>query len=186
MTQLATVLIVPGIDDSGPGHWQTAWQARLPRAARVSQRDWARPRLSDWVKGLDLALSSLPAPVVLSAHSLGCLTVAAWAAGHLRGPVAAALLVAPPDPASSPFPPRAQGFSPVPAAALPFPSLVVASENDPFASTAYSLACAQAWGSVFHQAGRLGHINAASQLGAWEQGLVLFKTFAQEQGLRVD
>jgi len=186
MTPLATVLIVPGIDDSGPSHWQTAWQGRLPRTARVAQRDWAQPLLGDWVEGLDLALRPLAAPVVLAAHSLGCLTVAAWSAAHPQGPVAAAFLVAPPDPACAPFPPHARGFSPIPRAPLPFPSMVVASEDDPFASPTYSLACARAWGSAFHQAGRLGHINAASNLGAWEQGLGLFLAFCHAQGLQTN
>jgi hypothetical protein len=185
MPQLATVLIVPGIDDSGPSHWQTAWQGRLPRTARVVQSDWARPQLADWVKGLERALDPLPGPVALAAHSLGCLTVAAWAAARPQGPVAAALLVAPPDPGAAAFPARAQGFSPLPRARLPFPALLVASQDDPFASLAFSQGTALAWGAGFHSAGSLGHINAASNIGAWEQGLELFKRFCEGQGLQV-
>jgi len=186
MPHLATVLIVPGIDDSGPSHWQTAWQARLPRAARVTQADWAHPHLINWVHGLEAALKPLQGPVVLAAHSLGCLTVAAWAAGHAQGPVAAAFLVAPPDPAGPQFPPLARGFGEPSGPALPFPSLVVASQDDPFASPAFSQRAARAWGASFHLAGSLGHINAASGIGAWEQGLEIFRAFCQEQGLRVD
>jgi predicted alpha/beta hydrolase family esterase len=185
MPHLATVLIVPGIDDSGPSHWQTAWQARLPRAARVTQADWAHPHLINWVHGLEAALKPLQGPVVLAAHSLGCLTVAAWAAGHAQGPVAAAFLVAPPDPGAAAFPARAQGFSPLPRAGLPFPSLLVASQDDPFASLAFSQHAALAWGAGFHSAGSLGHINAASNIGAWEQGLGLFLSFCEGQGLWV-
>jgi predicted alpha/beta hydrolase family esterase len=186
MAQPATVLIVPGIDDSGPSHWQSAWQARLPRAARVAQEDWAHPHLADWVLGLDAALLPLQGPVVLAAHSLGCLTVAAWAARHAQAPVAAAFLVAPPDPAGPQFPPLARGFGEPSGPALPFPSLVVASQDDPFASPAFSQRAALAWGAGFHLAGSLGHINAASNIGAWEQGLGLFLSFCQEQGLQAD
>jgi len=182
----ASVLIVPGINDSGPGHWQSYWHASLPRKAKVQQEDWAHPRLGDWVQGLEKALIPLQGPVVLVAHSLGCLTVAAWAQAQARSKVAAALLVAPPDPSSSAFPDTAKGFRLAPGDPLPFPALVVASSDDPFAGLAFSLSSAQAWGASFQQAGQLGHINTASNIGAWEQGFKLFKAFCQTHGLKVD
>src|SRR5947207_2477024 len=71
-----SVLIVPGLGDSGPEHWQTLWQARLPGAARVAQRDWDRPDRELWLQGLRAAIEAAGGPVVLVAHSLGCALVA--------------------------------------------------------------------------------------------------------------
>src|SRR5580765_7501371 len=118
------VVIVPGLGDSGPQHWQTLWQAAYPRHVRVVQRDWDRPRLDDWLAALDDAVRAAAAPVVIAAHSLACVLVAHWAAraratGDARaGGLAAvrcALLVAPAD-VDSPAhtPPETRGFAPIP------------------------------------------------------------------------
>jgi len=131
-------LIVPGIGNSGPGHWQTLWEERHPGWQRVQQRDWDRPVCAEWLRGLDAAMARLSAPPVLIAHSMGCLLVAHWAKRSSL-PVRAAFLVAVPDPAGPMFPPAAQGFQPVPSEKLRFPSLVVASSNDPFGSVAVVL-----------------------------------------------
>lgn len=165
-------LIVPGIGDSGPQHWQSLWMQHHPRWRRVQQRDWDRPVLEEWVRGLDAAMAEPPQPTVLIAHSMGCLLVAHWAQ-RASLPVRAALLVAPPDPQASAFPATARGFEAVPSGRLPFPSLVVASSNDPFGSVEYAKRCAVAWGSAFAEIGAAGHINAESRLGEWPAGLVL-------------
>src|ERR1051325_5804180 len=47
------VLFVPGWKNSGPGHWQTLWQASEPGWDRVMQRDWERPGPVAWLAGLD-------------------------------------------------------------------------------------------------------------------------------------
>ncbi|HQY58335.1 MAG: alpha/beta hydrolase [Nitrospira sp.] len=167
-------LVVPGIGNSGPGHWQTLWEQRHPGWQRVQQRDWDRPVCAEWLHGLDAAMARLSAPPVLIAHSMGCLLVAHWAQWASR-PVRAALLVAVPDPDGPMFPPAAQGFQPVPAEPLRFPSLVVASSDDPFGSVAYARRCAADWGSDFVEAGTIGHINADSGLGDWPAGLVLLE-----------
>jgi hypothetical protein len=36
---------------------------------------------------------------------------------------------------------------------------------------------ADAWGSMFFDVGRKGHINALSNLGEWEEGRALLKEF---------
>jgi predicted alpha/beta hydrolase family esterase len=38
-------------------------------------------------------------------------------------------------------------------------------------------AFADAWGSMFFDVGRKGHINALSNLGEWEEGRALLKEF---------
>jgi len=169
-----TFLIIPGLGDSGSEHWQTLWEARLPGAARVAQRDWNRPDRELWLQGLRAAIEAAGGPVVLVAHSLGCALVAhatrRWPALVSRA-VRAALLVAPAD-VDTPdrTPPETRGFSPMPAARLPFPATVVASGDDPYVAIDRARAFARAWGADFVDAGAIGHVNAASGLGDWPAG----------------
>jgi predicted alpha/beta hydrolase family esterase len=41
-------LIVPGLNGSGPGHWQTLWEEKYGYK-RVEQRDWEKPDLLEWI-----------------------------------------------------------------------------------------------------------------------------------------
>jgi predicted alpha/beta hydrolase family esterase len=166
------ILILPGINDSGPAHWQTHWERRLPHARRVVERDWDHPDRAEWVAALDRAVAEAGPGTVLVAHSLGCLQVAHWAAGGDRR-IGAALLVAPPDPEAPGFPDVVTGFSPLPMMPLPFPSILVASTNDPYGTFSFATKCARAWGARLIDAGALGHINAESALGDWPEGLRL-------------
>lgn len=93
-------LIVPGWQGSPEDHWQTHWQNSLPNSARVEQADWLTPRREDWVAALAEAIAADSTPVILIAHSLGCITVAHWAATaplQFLRQVRGALLVAPAD-----------------------------------------------------------------------------------------
>lgn len=123
-----SIIIVPGWRDSGPGHWQSLWAERLPQACRVVQDDWITPTRSAWVGQLEKTVLEAPHPVVIVAHSLGCI-----ATTHM-GPEAAArvqgaLLVAPADPERRAI---LSDFAPVPHATLPYRSILVASSNDPY------------------------------------------------------
>lgn len=149
------VLMVPGWHDSGPAHWQTHWQALQPRFQRVQQRDWAQPDPGDWVAQLDRAVRDASQPVVLVAHSLGCLTVA------------------PADVERSDAAPALRGFAPIPRQRLPFASRVVASTNDRCCSLARATHFAARWGSDFVSIPHGGHLNADSQLGDWPLGQLL-------------
>ncbi len=166
------VLIVPGWGDSGPDHWQSLWERAHPDFRRVVQRDWLSPRCPEWVDALSAAIEAAGAPVVIAAHSLGCIAVAHLAA---RGPVAirGALLVAPPDVEAPEFPPVAEGFAPVPRAPLPFPSVVVASTDDPFGTIERTRALAAAWGSRLEEIGARGHVNTDAGFGPWPEGEAL-------------
>ncbi|HEX2660556.1 MAG TPA: alpha/beta hydrolase [Polyangia bacterium] len=166
-----TFLILPGINDSGPEHWQTRWERMLPVARRVKQAEWDRPACADWVATLGRTVTDTAGDVVLIAHSLGCLLVAhAVTARALTPAVRGALLVAPPDPDAPSFPDCATGFRPLPLQRLPFPSVLIASQNDAYSSISFSTRIADAWGSRFIDAGRAGHLNAASGLGDWPAG----------------
>ena len=73
-------LIVPGWHGSPDEHWQSHWRRTLPGSARVEQQDWLLPRREDWVAELQCSIAAHAEPVILVAHSLGCITVAHWAA----------------------------------------------------------------------------------------------------------
>lgn len=171
------VLVLPGFGNSGPGHWQTLWEARHPAWRRVALGQWDAPVCGEWALVLDEAVRDCAAPPLLVAHSLACLLVAHWAqrsTAAIRG----AFLVAIPEPGNPNFPPTARGFTPVPMQPLRFPSLVVTSANDPFGSSVFARLCATAWSSRFVDIGEAGHINADSGLGEWAEGYALFQTFA--------
>lgn len=169
------VLILPGLGNSGPGHWQTLWEQADPSFKRVAQRDWEHPQLDEWAANLEAAVAEAGPGVVLVAHSLGCLLVAHWAqrsAGRVHG----ALLVAVPNPGRADFPASAASFGPVPLVALPFPSILVASEDDRYGSVEFAQRCASAWGSRLVSIGPAGHINAESGLGQWPEGAALLES----------
>ena len=167
-----SIIIVPGWRDSGPGHWPTLWAERLPQARRVVQDDWHTPTRSAWVARLEDTVLEQPGPVVIVAHSLGCITTAHMkpeAAARVRG----ALLVAPADPER-----RAvlSDFAPVPYAALPYRSILVASSNDPYCPIRLAGAYARAWGSEFVRLQNAGHINVDSGHGEWPLGRALLQS----------
>lgn len=165
------MLILPGLGGSGPEHWQTRWEALYPGSVRVEQRDWDHPRREDWLAALGAAVAAAGEPVALVAHSLGCALVAHAAARPYAAAVTAALLVAPAD-VDSPAhtPPETRDFAPLPLRPLPFPSTVVASQDDPYVTLARARELAAAWGGEFVDAGPRGHLNAASGLGDWPDG----------------
>lgn len=169
------IIIVPGWRNSGPDHWQSLWAQQLPHAERVEQDDWLVPHREPWVAALEQLVLSRPEPVVLAAHSLGCIT-AAHMGPEASARVQGALLVAPADPER-----RAQlaDFAPVPYAQLPYRSVLVASSNDPYCPIRRAGAYARAWGSEFVRLQNAGHINVESGFGDWPLGLALLQSLMQ-------
>jgi predicted alpha/beta hydrolase family esterase len=164
------VLVLPGYGDSGPEHWQSLWEAADATCRRVVQRDWYAPTLSEWHECLDGAVAACDRPPVLVAHSLGCVLVAHWTR-QARRPVAGALLVAPADVDMLALVLDAvASFAPVPLDRLPFPSIVVASSDDPYVSVERAKTFAHAWGSRFILIERGGHLNTDSGYGDWPEG----------------
>src|ERR1700730_6967940 len=148
----AEILVIPGLGGSGPDHWQSRWEAKIPAVRRVIQADWEKPELAAWRDRIVEEVARAARPVVLVAHSLGVLAAVHVAPfltiGESSRKVMGAFLVAPPsvkvlagldalDPA----------FLTVPGELLPFPSLVIASRDDPFASFADSEALARTLGA---------------------------------------
>lgn len=91
--------------------------------------------------------------------------------------IRAAFLVAVPDPESKVFPETAESFSNFSRDTFRFPTLIVASENDPYASFSYTEHVAQSWNAQVISVGELGHINSSQQLGKWPQGKNLYRAF---------
>ena len=166
----ASVLLIPGLYNSGPEHWQSQWERARGDCVRVEQRDWQTPVRADWVAALDDAVAAMRGPPVLVAHSLGCCTVAHWAATSGGARARGALLVAPSDVEAPSYPPGTVGFVPMPMQRLPFPAIVVASDDDEYVTPSRAAAFAQAWGARLVRIGRAGHINSASGFGSWLDG----------------
>lgn len=170
------ILNVPGLNNSGPAHWQTRWERSHYAIRRADLGLWDNPRRNQWVTALDRAIRDAGRPVVLVAHSLGCLAVAWWAVleGQSRGwPVAGALMVAPPDLEVLGDVRLAGDFNPRPRILLPFPTIVVASRDDPWATMGVQRDMAREWGAHFVDAGEQGHLNAESGLVDWQEGKLL-------------
>ena len=180
----ARVLIVPGLNGSGPEHWQTHWEEERVDCARVEQTDWEDPDPLSWIGRIDAAVSVVSGPVVLVAHSLGCLAVGAWATLSTRGRRSrmAALMVAPCDPLQETACEGIRRFGLIARGRLPFPSVLVASSNDPYASFARGSRFASDWGSELIDAGEAGHLNAQSGLGSWLWGQRLLERLKSRLG----
>jgi predicted alpha/beta hydrolase family esterase len=174
------VLILPGWENSGPKHWQSLWEQRNGYT-RVEQHDWLKPLRGDWVARLEDVLLQCDEPAVLVAHSLGCILVAAWAA-HSQNThrVKAALLVAPGDVERPEVRDQLPSWSPIALQALPFPSVLLASRNDPFCEFERARLFAYAWNAQFMNYGDCGHINADSGLASWPEGHVLLQDLMKD------
>ncbi len=175
-----TVLLLPGWQGSGPDHWQMRW-AKVHGYSVVEQNDWLRPRRGDWLARLDEVVIDAPGPVVLVAHSLGCILVSAWASfSRHTAKVRAALLVAPGDVAQPGLQEVLPGWLPIEGRPLPFRSIVVGSDNDPYCSAERAQQLTRNWSARWVGLGAAGHINADSSLGDWPEGHTLLQTLLKD------
>jgi len=178
------ILTVPGLNNSGPEHWQSLWEEKFTNCSRVNLGSWEKPDPASWPDRLNDAISAADGPVFLVAHSLGCHAIARWAQQQkpdFGNPVAGALLVAPPELDHASIDPRLVPFAPSARGILPFPSILVASRNDPYIDFGRARRLAFFWGSDFADAGNAGHINADSHLGNWDFGLYLLRRLIRRQ-----
>jgi predicted alpha/beta hydrolase family esterase len=158
-------LLVPGRGVPFPNHWSRQW-ARAHRDYRWAPEPPGPPYVAeDRVAALQAAIAVSDEPAVLIAHSAGCVTVAWWAR-RFGGPVAAALLVTPPEGPD------------VPREVLPFRSIVVVSRDDPHGSFAYGEQLARDWGAEVFDAGPVGHLDSSSGFGPWPDGVKLVAKLA--------
>lgn len=175
MTMGPTLLIVPGLNGSGPDHWQSHWEAVMPAAVRVVQQDWDQPKLEPWLSTLMARISEHP-DAILVAHSLGCALVANAVKRHPDMPVRAAMLVSPSDVDwINHIEDTLRDFAPMPLDRFPFPTIVVASRDDPYVRFERSRVFAGEWGATLVDVGPKGHINADSELGDWPEGQAILR-----------
>ena len=177
-----SIVIVPGIGNSGADHWQSHWEATLPDAIRIAPASWDAPDLIDWIAALDAAVANARTPPIVIGHSLGCLLFAHWHAAATR-PVHGAFLVAVPDADGPDFPVAAQAFARLPRGDFGDCRVVaIASSDDPYDPSGRAIAWAAARGAKPMVLGARGHLNAASGLAAWEEGQALFTAFTAGLG----
>ncbi|MGW4891312.1 RBBP9/YdeN family alpha/beta hydrolase [Kitasatospora sp. NPDC004240] len=192
-TRLPPVVIVPGLRRHVPDHWQTILAERLTAAGRDVRTvpppadDNGRSDQADQldraarVAALEETVSRTAGPPILVAHSAGVMTTVHWAL-RTRHPVHGALLATPPDfdtplPEGYPTPEelRRKGWAPTPRTALPFPSIVAMSEDDPLAHPTRVSEMAATWGSRLIGIGPVGHLNPGSGYGPWPQAEELIR-----------
>ncbi len=170
------IVLVPGINDSGPEHWQSHWQRSHPHWLRIAQRDWQQPDLEGWQAAIRRAIGHHEAPVLLVGHSFGALS--SWYyASRFPGQIAGVVLVAPAEPVRFEIEDR------ILAVPLPVRSLMFASHNDPLLDINRARYWATAWGAELVDVGDAGHINAQSGFGAWPHGLERVEAFARRLGI---
>ena len=180
-----TILFVPGLRDHVAEHWQTLLEAKLPNSRCVPRMERDKLSRAAWVDELDRSLAAIDGPVILVAHSAGCMIVVHWALRHAR-PIKGALLAAPPDferPLPAGYPTQDvlldNGWLPTPRTRLPFPSIVAASTNDPLADADRVASLAMSWGSALVNVGAVGHLNPAAGFGPWPRAEEFIETLCQ-------
>lgn len=179
----STVLIVPGLREHVPEHWQTLLAAGLSRVRTVPPLEHDKLSCAARVAALDRTLRTIEGPVILVAHSAGVMMVAHWAQSHRPDVSIKGALLATPADVENPFPAgypttdalREHGWLPIPRRPLPFPSLVAASRNDPLCAFARAQALAHDWGSELEDLGDVGHLNPAAGYGAWPLSMELIR-----------
>ena len=156
------LVTVPGLHGSEGAHWQTWLERQLPKSRRVEQDDWDAPQLDAWAQSVADTVTSVRGPVILAAHSFGCLAAAHAIAQGLTGDaVAGVLFVAPASPDKFRF---AGAFEP---RRLGVPSVLIASMTDPWMPFDQAMRLASQLGSAFVNLGDAGHINTAAGFGPW-------------------
>jgi len=168
------LLVIPGLHDSGPAHWQSWLQGHFSRqAVRVEQDDWTSADLARWSQCVEMTLARHPGSRwVAVAHSFGCLALLRFLAQGGDG-VQSALLVAPADPA------KFGAAGKLPQSQLAIPSVLVASETDPWMKFESACAWARVWGSQLVGLGDAGHINTEAGFGPLPQAKTLVEQMIQ-------
>ncbi|WP_412705532.1 acetoin dehydrogenase E2 subunit dihydrolipoyllysine-residue acetyltransferase [Aeromonas rivipollensis] len=173
------ILLVPGLHNSGPDHWQSRWHQQFPQWQRMLGLPWDKPDLTVWSAKLASKLRSRRSRVHLVAHSFGALT--AIAAARLQpDKVSSILIVAPADPARFGIPDEALAGS------IKVSAQLIASRNDPWMSFERAEYWSRQWQVPLFDAGEVGHINAQSGHGEWSLGLNLLNTLHHRAEMVVD
>ncbi|SDF85340.1 MULTISPECIES: RBBP9/YdeN family alpha/beta hydrolase [Thalassobaculum] len=172
----ATILVLPGLGGGTDGHWYARWQAGLKTAEWVALDDWSSPARDAYVQSILDAVAGADRPVVLVGHGYGSLAAVHAASDLADGKVRGAFLAAVPDIEAADHG-VAEGYRPLPRDPLPFPSLVLASRNDPHCAFEVAEDLAGAWGSRLVDLRESGNVDPDSGHGPWPEGLMTFGKF---------
>lgn len=186
MNTAPTLLLIPGLRDEAPGHWQSILAGQWPGAVSLPALGRKNIDLAARLVQIEAAVQAIEGPVVLVAHSGGAVATVHWAQ-RTRAAIHGALLATPPlfaGPLGPEFPELAEfqrhGWSPVPRSPLPFRSIVAASRNDPLGSYEGVSELARDWNARVFDLGHSGHLNPASGFGLWPTALDLVRELAGE------
>ncbi|RJT47511.1 RBBP9/YdeN family alpha/beta hydrolase [Rahnella woolbedingensis] len=168
-----TLMLVPGLRDSGSGHWQSLWHQSNPHWLRIRQRSWEQVDLEAWADAISREQQRANTPLLLVGHSFGALASLVWANRHPQL-TAGVMLVAPAEPMRFGLDDEILPHS------LKVPGLIIASHTDPLLSFARAQYWAQAWGCELADIGEAGHINVESGFGEWRWGLKKLEEFAAQ------
>lgn len=169
-----TILVVPGLREDAPAHWQSLLAARLKSVRVLPALGRRNIDLAARTAAIEAAVASIAGPTVIVAHSGGAIATAHWALRTRLRNVRGALLATPPV-FHCPLPPEFPGlpefehagWTPVPRAPLPFRSIVAASRNDPLGPFDLVAELASSWQAELVDLGEAGHLNPASGYGEW-------------------
>lgn len=170
------LLFIPEAGALSPEHWIARWSAKLSTARLVPTQDpLATPA------AVVAAVRAAERPTLLVGHSTGAIATALAAEELAGADVRGAFLVAPPD--EETLASLDGGVWPkIPRARLPWPSVLVASRTDPYASHLRLQALAKDWGAEFIDAGESGRLDADSGHGPWPDGLLKLAAFLKKLG----
>ncbi len=164
------IICVPEVGGASLDHWLTRWRLKLSTARHVEGAD-----ANAITRALTAAARESGQPKLLIGHSTGVIAIAHVAAELAGADVRGAFLVAPPDEETLKSLPG-EWLAP-PRAALPWPSIMVASRTDPWASFAFSQVLARDWQSALVDAGEAGRIDPEAGYGPWPDGLLKLAAF---------
>jgi predicted alpha/beta hydrolase family esterase len=175
---MPTTLIIPGLKSSGPTHWQTWLEHRVPGSLRVTQRDWNDPHLPGWSSRVRHEILRATGEIFIVAHSFGVLAAVQAASDHSER-ISGALLVAPADPE------RFGVAEFLPSNSLGFPAIVVASTSDPWMAYERAVDWSRLWKAELINLGDAGHINSDAGYGPWPEALTLLERLRRASEFRV-
>ncbi|SHO55991.1 RBBP9/YdeN family alpha/beta hydrolase [Vibrio quintilis] len=165
------LLFLAGIGNSGPGHWQHQWYMESENVSWLEHSDWDNPVMEAWLSDLENFLEKRDEPVVVVAHSLGCVLFTEWLKRtDNKNNIAGAFLVAMPDVLDPQFPAQVQHFRNLDTAQECCPAVVITSDNDPFGTAEHAQHQARKLNVPLYNIGPVGHINAQSGLNGWAEG----------------
>jgi uncharacterized protein len=173
------ILIVPRRGGANEGDWSSRWRAKLSTARFAGPADPHERSPEIWSEAIAAAARETVRPILFVGHGDGAAAIVHAAPSLTGADVRGAVLVAPPDPAALE---RLGGGWPVHRRRLPWPSLVVASQNDPEGAFVSVSALAADWGAELIDAGLAGQIDEASGHGPWPEGLMRLAGFLRKAG----